>query len=89
MCAAKYIEIIMLLTGYDIRRKHFLYLNYYCFCNVLWVYPDFLLIFRWKYYTTDVLSCQQDKLVAATNAHRRDLTDKIYNLQPNGTSELE
>ena len=55
----------------------------------LWVYPDFLLIFRWKYYTTDVLSCQQDKLVAATNAHRRDLTDKIYNLQPNGTSELE
>ena len=68
----------------------FSYLNYYCFCDVFVGLTGFgCLIFRWKYYTTDVLSCQQDKLVAATNAHRRDLTDKIYNLQPNGTSELE
>lgn len=44
---------------------------------------------RWQLFTTDVLSCQQNKLVAATNAHRKDLTSKIERLQPKGTSELE
>ncbi|XP_067936801.1 voltage-dependent calcium channel subunit alpha-2/delta-1-like [Watersipora subatra] len=44
---------------------------------------------KWKAYSTDVLSCQQDKLVAATNAHRKDLIEKIDNLEPMGTSELE
>ena len=45
--------------------------------------------FRWHYFSTDVLSCQQDKLVAATNAHRKDLMSKIERLKPQGTSELE
>ncbi|KAK2155924.1 hypothetical protein LSH36_227g06072 [Paralvinella palmiformis] len=44
---------------------------------------------KWHLFSTDVLSCQQDHLVQATIAHRKDLIEKIYNLEPGGTSELE
>ncbi len=44
---------------------------------------------RWHFYSTEVLSCQQDRLVQATVAHRKDLIEKVYKLVPGGTSELE
>jgi hypothetical protein len=49
----------------------------------------FLFHFRWHSFTTDVLSCQQQRMVPATNAHRKDLGAKIEKLKAGGTSELE
>jgi voltage-dependent calcium channel alpha-2/delta-3 len=43
----------------------------------------------WHFHKTEVLSCQQDHLVQATQSHRKDLVEKIYKLNPGGTSELE
>ena len=45
--------------------------------------------FRWHYYTTEVRSCQQGELVQATVSHSKDLIEKIDELEPGGTSELE
>ncbi|XP_069125986.1 LOW QUALITY PROTEIN: voltage-dependent calcium channel subunit alpha-2/delta-2-like [Argopecten irradians] len=44
---------------------------------------------KWKYFSTDVLSCQTESLVEATIAHRKDLIEKINKLKAGGTSELE
>ncbi|CAH1773823.1 unnamed protein product [Owenia fusiformis] len=44
---------------------------------------------KWHLFTTEVLSCQQEHMVPATVAHRKDLIEKIYKLKPGGTSELE
>ncbi|XP_074641618.1 voltage-dependent calcium channel subunit alpha-2/delta-2-like [Tubulanus polymorphus] len=44
---------------------------------------------KWHYFDTEVLSCQRDKMVPATVAHRKDLIEKIYSLKPGGTSEME
>lgn len=41
------------------------------------------------YYGTTALSCQQDTMVPATIAHRKDLKEKIQKLKAGGTSELE
>ncbi|GAU99492.1 hypothetical protein RvY_10486 [Ramazzottius varieornatus] len=43
----------------------------------------------WHYYTSEVLGCQSGSLVPATNAHRKDLIEKVSQLQAGGTSELE
>jgi voltage-dependent calcium channel alpha-2/delta-3 len=40
-------------------------------------------------YQTEVLSCQQNRIVQATLAHRRDLKEKVSELIAGGTSELE
>lgn len=40
-------------------------------------------------YQTEVLSCQQNRIVQATLAHRRDLKEKVSELVAGGTSELE
>jgi hypothetical protein len=45
--------------------------------------------FRLHYYGTTALSCQQDTMVPATIAHRKDLKEKIQKLKAGGTSELE
>ncbi|XP_063400495.1 voltage-dependent calcium channel subunit alpha-2/delta-2-like [Mytilus trossulus] len=44
---------------------------------------------KWHAYSTDVLSCREEKLVPATNAHRKDIIEKIQKLKAGGTSELE
>lgn len=44
---------------------------------------------KWFYRSTNVLSCQQDRMVPATTAYRKDLIEKVYKLVPSGTSELE
>ncbi|KAK2171034.1 hypothetical protein NP493_1112g00000 [Ridgeia piscesae] len=44
---------------------------------------------KWHYFSTKVLSCQQERLVPATVAHRKDLIEKTFKLVPGGTSELE
>ncbi|XP_021354096.1 voltage-dependent calcium channel subunit alpha-2/delta-1-like, partial [Mizuhopecten yessoensis] len=44
---------------------------------------------KWKYFSTNVLSCQTESLVPATIAHRKDLIEKIQKLKAGGTSELE
>ncbi|EDO28538.1 predicted protein [Nematostella vectensis] len=44
---------------------------------------------KWYQYDTEVLSCQKDRLVPASTSHRKDLTEKINNLQAGGTSELK
>ncbi|CAI9736897.1 Hypothetical predicted protein [Octopus vulgaris] len=44
---------------------------------------------KWHHFTTEVLSCQQNRMVPATIAHRKDLIEKIYSLKAGGTSELE
>jgi voltage-dependent calcium channel alpha-2/delta-3 len=40
-------------------------------------------------YQTEVLSCQQNRIVQATLAHRRDLKEKVSELVAGGTTELE
>lgn len=40
-------------------------------------------------YQTEVLSCQTNRIVQATLAHRRDLKEKVSELVAGGTSELE
>jgi hypothetical protein len=40
-------------------------------------------------YQTEVLSCQQNRMVQATLAHKRDLKEKVHELVAGGTSELE
>jgi voltage-dependent calcium channel alpha-2/delta-3 len=40
-------------------------------------------------FQTEVLSCQQNRMVQATLAHRRDLKEKISELIAGGTSEFE
>ncbi len=40
-------------------------------------------------YQTEVLSCQQNRVVQATLAHKRDLKEKVSELVAGGTSELE
>lgn len=44
---------------------------------------------KWHHFTTEVLSCQQNRMVPATIAHRKDLIEKIKTLKAGGTSELE
>lgn len=44
---------------------------------------------KWFFYETQVMSCQADSLVPATNAHRKDLIEKVMHLKPGGTSEFE
>ncbi|ELU06451.1 hypothetical protein CAPTEDRAFT_215114 [Capitella teleta] len=44
---------------------------------------------KWHFFTTRVLSCQEEQLVQATISHRKDMIEKIYKLEPGGTSELE
>ncbi|XP_052254694.1 voltage-dependent calcium channel subunit alpha-2/delta-2-like isoform X2 [Dreissena polymorpha] len=44
---------------------------------------------KWHFYQTTVLSCQQERMVPATIAHRKDLIRNIKDLKPGGTSELE
>jgi voltage-dependent calcium channel alpha-2/delta-3 len=44
---------------------------------------------KWKSFATEVLSCQQNRVVPATLAHRRDLKEKVSELVAGGTSELE
>ena len=46
-------------------------------------------IYRWHFYDTKVLSCEEERMVAATNAHRKDLIEKIEKLKAGGTTELE
>ena len=48
-----------------------------------------LLNFRWFEYKTEVLSCQQNRLVPASTSHRKDLIERIDNLKAGGTSELK
>lgn len=49
----------------------------------------YITCFRLHYYGTTALSCQQDTMVPATIAHRKDLKEKIQKLKAGGTSELE
>jgi len=44
---------------------------------------------KWFEYKTEVLSCQQNRLVPASTSHRKDLIEKIDNLKAGGTSELK
>lgn len=44
---------------------------------------------KWHVYKTEVLSCQQDSMVKATLAFKRDLKEKLAKLKPGGTSEFE
>lgn len=44
---------------------------------------------KWHVYQTEVLSCQQDSMVKATLAFKRDLKEKLATLKPGGTSEFE
>ncbi|CAD5114296.1 DgyrCDS3438 [Dimorphilus gyrociliatus] len=44
---------------------------------------------KWHEFGSQVLSCRKDSLVQATTAHRKDLIEKIYRLEPGGTSEVE
>ncbi|XP_055337095.1 voltage-dependent calcium channel subunit alpha-2/delta-3-like [Paramacrobiotus metropolitanus] len=43
----------------------------------------------WHKFNSKVLGCQKTSLVPATNAHRKDLIEKVTALQAGGTSELE
>ena len=43
---------------------------------------------QWHVYKTKVLSCQQDTMVKATLAFKRDLKEKLATLKPGGTSEF-
>ena len=49
----------------------------------------FFYLIRWFEYKTEVLSCQQNRLVPASTSHRKDLIEKIDNLRAGGTSELK
>ena len=59
----------------------------------LWIFflyhPVFQSIFRWHAFNTEVQSCQHERMVPATIAHRKDLIKNIEGLKPGGTSELE
>ncbi|KAL8570692.1 hypothetical protein ACOMHN_039127 [Nucella lapillus] len=44
---------------------------------------------KWYMYDTDVMSCQKKRMVPATNAHRKDLIEKIDKLKAGGTTELQ
>ncbi|CAF1210710.1 unnamed protein product, partial [Didymodactylos carnosus] len=44
---------------------------------------------KWTEYKTEVLSCQQDTMVQATLAYKRDLKEKLLHLHAGGTSEFE
>ena len=44
---------------------------------------------KWHVYKTEVLSCQQDTMVKATLAFKRDLKEKLSKLKAGGTSEFE
>jgi voltage-dependent calcium channel alpha-2/delta-3 len=44
---------------------------------------------RSQSYQTEVMSCQQNRIVQATLAHRRDLKEKVSELKAGGTTELE
>lgn len=44
---------------------------------------------KWKSFATEVLSCQQNRVVPATLAHRRDLKEKVTELVAGGTSEFD
>ena len=46
-------------------------------------------VYRWHFYQTTVVSCEQGSMVQATIAHRKDLIKNIEDLKPGGTSELE
>ncbi|KAJ7333705.1 hypothetical protein OS493_015788 [Desmophyllum pertusum] len=44
---------------------------------------------KWVEYKTEVLSCQQNRLVPASTSHRKDLIEKIDNLKAGGTTDLK
>ncbi|VEL34225.1 unnamed protein product [Protopolystoma xenopodis] len=44
---------------------------------------------HWYPYQTEVLSCQENHMVPATLAHRRDLIEKINAIEPGGTTEMD
>ena len=48
-----------------------------------------LMVFRWYEYSTEVLSCQKNRLVPASVWHRKDLKEKIDSLKAGGTSEFK
>lgn len=50
---------------------------------------EYLYVARWHPYTSEVLGCQTSTLVPATNAHKKDLIEKVTGLHAGGTSELE
>ncbi|XP_059149465.1 voltage-dependent calcium channel subunit alpha-2/delta-2-like [Physella acuta] len=60
------------------------YVNVICARNSHWNEVG-----KWHYYDTTVLSCQEQRMVPATNAHRKDLIEKIDKLKAGGTTELE
>ncbi|XP_005108179.1 voltage-dependent calcium channel subunit alpha-2/delta-2 [Aplysia californica] len=60
------------------------YVNVICARNSHWNEVG-----KWHYYDTRVLSCQEERMVKATNAHRKDLIEKIEKLVAGGTTELE
>ncbi|BFY99384.1 hypothetical protein BsWGS_02424 [Bradybaena similaris] len=60
------------------------YVNVICARNSHWNEVG-----KWHLYDTRVLSCQQQGLVPATNAHRKDLIEQIEKLKAGGTTELE
>ncbi|CAL1539791.1 unnamed protein product [Lymnaea stagnalis] len=60
------------------------YVNVICARNSHWNEVG-----KWHYFDTQVLSCQEQRMVPATNAHRKDLIEKIDKLKAGGTTELE
>ncbi|GFO18775.1 voltage-dependent calcium channel subunit alpha-2/delta-2-like [Plakobranchus ocellatus] len=60
------------------------YVNVICARNSHWNEVG-----KWHFYDTQVLSCQKESMVPATNAYRKDLKEKISKLKAGGTSELE
>ncbi|GFR88739.1 voltage-dependent calcium channel subunit alpha-2/delta-2-like, partial [Elysia marginata] len=71
------ITVINTLTKQD-------YVNVICARNSHWNEVG-----KSHFYDTQVLSCQKERLVPATNAYRKDLKEKISKLKAGGTSELE
>ena len=69
--------VIDTLTAHD-------YVNVICGRNSHWDE-----IGKSQTFQTEVLSCQQNRIVQATLAHRRDLKEKVSEIVPGGTSELE
>lgn len=67
--------------------------HYFKWGSLSWLPSQWCLVdlsfFRLHYYGTTALSCQQDTMVPATIAHRKDLKEKIQKLRAGGTSELE
>nr|KAI8754030.1 voltage-dependent calcium channel subunit alpha-2/delta-3-like [Biomphalaria glabrata] len=60
------------------------YVNVICARNSHWNEVG-----KWHYYDTQVLSCQEQRMVQGTNAFRKDLIEKIEKLKAGGTTELE